>query len=410
MLSDLILGSIKLSLLATRNGSQHMQRMPNLASKIILPLIAMAAIACDPVLASLSDWPTATLRPPIVRYVTSTDTPTVTLTSTGTQTATQTFTPTITATNTTTATFTPTLTQTPSATPTMFPTRVAGATLTPMPTFAPRAYLHEQHFWMGRPVPDGYQDFVEPNYRYGTTQGGALRPHHGVDFDNPVNTPVIAAAGGQVVFAGTDQETELGIGVGFYGKAVVVKLYQSYYYQPIYTLYGHLDTTLVSVGQLVAQGDVLGTVGGTGVAKGGAHLHMEIRVGYNDYLATRNPELWLKPFPGWGAIAGRVTDSDNHLVPLANITIRSISLDDEDRAPVQRYTTTYVHETLNPDEVLGENFAVTDLPAGTYEVWAGNGYSTVKKTVRTRPGQLSWVEFRDVILPSTWTPTPTTTP
>ena len=85
-------------------------------------------------------------------------------------------------------------------------------------------------------------------------------------------------------------------------------------------------------------------------------------------------------------------------------------LDDEEREQLHRYTTTYFHETLNPDDRLGENFAISDMPSGTYAVSVGNGLSTVKKTVLIEADKLSWIEFTDVIPPATWTPTPTTTP
>lgn len=44
----------------------------------------------------------------------------------------------------------------------------------------------------------------------------------------------------------------------------------------VYTLYGHLENTSAGLGQMVNQGEVIGTVGNTGNAKGmEPHLHFE---------------------------------------------------------------------------------------------------------------------------------------
>ncbi len=372
----------------------------------------LAGTACGP--GGLA--PSGTLRPPDVRYATMTLTPTITLTASITPTATPTVTPspteTFTPTRTATATFTPTVTYTPTptATPTPFPTRVPGATHTPAPTYAPLAALPDAHLWLQRPIPAGSQDYLEPTYRYGSTQGGTLRPHHGVDFDNPRGTLALAADAGRVVFAGADRDVTLGPEPIFYGMAVVVRSQRAHLHQPVYVLYGHLETVTVSVGQLLAAGAPLGTVGGTGVAKGGSHLHLEVRVGHNDYRATRNPELWLRPYPDWGTLAGRVTDSHGKLLPLANITVRSEELDEEEADPFRRYLTTYVSETINPDELLGENFALADLPPGRYSVSVNTGHKVRTQKVTVLPDRLSWVEFTNVLPPATWTPTPTATP
>lgn len=236
-----------------------------------------------------------------------------------------------------------------------------------------------------------------------------MRPHHGVDFENKRGTPVLSADTGSVVFAGSDADVTLGPEPGFYGMAVVVRSQRTFLHQPVYVLYAHLETIMVSVGQLLVTGDQLGTVGGSGVAKGGSHLHLEVRVGHNDYLATRNPELWLRPYSDWGALAGRVTDSNGQLAPLTNITIRSVELVEEDAKPFRRYLTTYVSETINPDEILGENFALIDVPPGKYTVSVSTGNKAHKKNVVIMPDSLSWVEFDNILPPATWTPTPSAT-
>ena len=335
-----------------------------------------------------------TLRPPEVRYATMTLTPTITLTASITQTLSPTDTPSPTAT----------------FTPTPFPTRVPGATHTPAPTYAPLTALPQAHFWLRRPIPEGGRDYVQPTYRYGSTQDGKLRPHHGVDFDNEHGTPVLSANAGSVIFAGTDTDTTLGPEPGFYGRAVVVRSQRAFLHQPVYVLYGHLETITVSVGQLLVAGSPLGTVGGSGVAKGGSHLHLEVRVGHNDYRNTRNPELWLRAYPDWGTLAGRITDRNGNLLPVANITVRSEKLDEEDTDQFRRYLTTYVRETINPDELLGENFVIADLPSGSYTVSVNTGHKAHTQKVTVLPDRLSWVEFRNLLPPATWTPTPIATP
>jgi len=366
----------------------------------------IAGASCGPEVLTLE----RTLRPPDVRYTTMTLTPTITLTASITPTSIPTDTPYPTATFTPTATATATSTPTSTLTPTPFHTRVPGATHTPQHTYAPLIVLPEAHFWLHRPIPEAGQDYLAPTYRYGSTQGGTLRPHHGVDFENERGTPVLSADTGSVVFAGADAESMLGPEYDFYGKAVVVLSQRAFLHQPVYILYGHLETITVSVGQLLKAGTQLGTVGGSGVAKGGSHLHLEVRVGHNDYTTTRNPELWLLPYPDWGTLAGRVTDRNGELLPLANVTVRSDKLDAEDADPLRRYLTTYVIETINPDELLGENFTIADLPPGSYTVSVNTGHKAQTQKVAILPDRLTWVEFRNVLPPATWTPTLTTTP
>jgi hypothetical protein len=269
------------------------------------------------------------------------------------------------------------------------------------------ASLPEPHLWLARPINEDGVNYVERTYTYGSTQQGALPPHHGVEFYNPVGTPILAAANGIVVFAGPDTvNTPISPMPNFYGNVVIVELSQSINGQPIYALYGHMSVVTVAPGQYVRTGEVLGKVGGTGVARGGPHLHFEVRVGYNDYYSTRNPELWLKPYPKWGTLVGRVVDKEGNLIPLAVISVRSENIDND--APVNRYLTTYAAETVNPDPAYGENFVVMDLPPGTYTVQVGTT-KTYKQTIVIKKDQITWVEFRDVNPPPTWTPTPTGT-
>jgi murein DD-endopeptidase MepM/ murein hydrolase activator NlpD len=347
------------------------------------------SVATSTLAATLTPIPTDT----IPASPTITLTPSITLTASSTTTGTATF------------TFTPSLTPTATNTRTPYPTKVRGASLTPFPTLAALTGALEPHLWFARPIGDDYENFVTRTYTYGNTMSGTLPPHHGVEFYNPQGTPILAAGDGIVVFAGPDVGgAAISPQPNFYGNAVVIEHTQSLNGQPVFTLYGHMSFVAVARGQAVHTGDEIGKVGGTGVALGGTHLHFEVRVGYNDYESTRNPELWLASFPRWGTLVGRVVDKNGQLLPLVSVGVRSQDIEEE--GPVNRFVTTYAIETINPDSAYGENFAIMDLPPGTYTVQVG-GTKTITQTVTIKPDGLTFVEFRDVNPPPTWTVTPT---
>jgi murein DD-endopeptidase MepM/ murein hydrolase activator NlpD len=262
-----------------------------------------------------------------------------------------------------------------------------------------------EHFWLERPIPAGYVNYPDRTYPYGSTFQGLREPHHGVEFFNPSGTPVVAAAPGTVVVAGNDWETAYGPATHFYGNLVVVQLDQQHNGQPVFNLYGHLQSVSVTPGQHVNTGDLLGSVGYTGVAIG-PHLHFEVRVGKNDYASTRNPELWLRPLQyndhRWGAIAGRVVDTDGNLVDEYTVVVRPVAVDYDN--PRSQYLTTYARETVNGDDALQENFALGDVPLGTYTV-SVNTTTFYQRTVTVTSGHLAWVTF--VVKPPLPTETPT---
>jgi len=254
----------------------------------------------------------------------------------------------------------------PTATPSSEPTR----TTTPVPTFTPPPFSASlasawEHYWLERPIPPEYANWTDRIYPYGSTRGGTLPTHHGIEFFNPVGVPVLAAGAGVGVTAGSDNQVMFGPRADFYGNLIVIRHEQLYQDQYLYTLYGHLSEVVVGEGQPVAAGDWIGLVGGTGVANGGAHLHFEVRVGENSYQATRNPELWLRPFPGWGTIAGRLLWPDGSYMHQAPLTIRRA---DDPSLFVNRTIYTYADDSVNPDNDWRENFTSPDLEPGPYEI------------------------------------------
>jgi murein DD-endopeptidase MepM/ murein hydrolase activator NlpD len=109
----------------------------------------------------------------------------------------------------------------------------------------------------------------------GEVWSGSSRPGHSpsiraVDFNYPggdLGRPVVAVASGTVVTA------RVGMNKPSYGQYVVID-----HGNGESSLYAHLDSVLVTVGQVVQSGTQLGTVGETGNASG-PHLHFEERLG-----------------------------------------------------------------------------------------------------------------------------------
>jgi murein DD-endopeptidase MepM/ murein hydrolase activator NlpD len=88
------------------------------------------------------------------------------------------------------------------------------------------------------------------------------RMHTGVDWAAPRGTPVIAAGPGKVVFAGENGE---------YGNAIAIDHGGGWQ-----TFYSQLSRIAAGVGDCVAFGALIGTVGSTGLSSG-PHLHFEVR-------------------------------------------------------------------------------------------------------------------------------------
>jgi murein DD-endopeptidase MepM/ murein hydrolase activator NlpD len=286
-----------------------------------------------------------------------------------------------------TATNTPTPTQTLTLTPSQ--TLTATETFTPSPT---ATFARMETFYLARPIARTAVDWVDRNYPYGTTQLGRYEVHHGVEFQNGRGTPVLAAADGEVYYAGSDEKRLFGRKFDYYGNLVILKHdFPTPEGSTAYTLYGHLDRVDVKIGDLVEQGDKVGVIGGTGIAIG-PHLHFEVRLERpDDFFSTRNPEMWILPYPTFGMIAGRVVDTNGESMQGEIIKVEALS----DPTVELRYAYTYEDDTVNSDTIWGENFTLGDLPEGDYEVYISDRNGKVKftETVTVVAGKIAWVEI-----------------
>ena len=274
--------------------------------------------------------------------------------------------------------------------PTAAETAVSTETTTPQPTFTPPALpftSNDDHYWLQRPIAEGGTVWTDKSYPYGSTRGGTLSPHHGVEFYVPTGTEVLAAASGTVIVAGDDLNLAYGPQTNFYGNLVVIQLDSSLDGEAVYNLYGHLSKILVVEGQKVNALAPIALSGATGVADG-PHLHFEVRLGANSYDNTRNPLLWLYPFPDFGAVAGRITRQNGSLVEEAPISLRRIDAESRYLA-----TTSYAGTTVNPDDHWQENFALDDVPAGYYEITVGSGKTKVTQELWVFPYRTSFVDI-----------------
>jgi murein DD-endopeptidase MepM/ murein hydrolase activator NlpD len=105
-------------------------------------------------------------------------------------------------------------------------------------------------------------------YRWGVLHGG-------IDLANSIGTPIVAAADGVVIDAGPTA-----------GYGAWVKLRHS---DGTVTLYGHVNTWLVSIGERVMAGDQIATIGNRGNSTG-PHLHFEVLLNGTNRV---DPVPWL---------------------------------------------------------------------------------------------------------------------
>lgn len=275
----------------------------------------------------------------------------------------------------------------------------------------PLALGEFDHFYFARPIAADVINWPIADYRYGGTLLAPGVTHTGVDIPSQAGTPVLAVGPGVITWAGWGLFSSTPDNIKDpYGIAVAIRHDFGYHGEPLYTIYAHLQSVDVTVGQWVDTGTQIGEVGDTGYTTG-PHLHFEMRLGKDSYYYTRNPELWIAPPQGWGVLAGRVLDSNREPAHSRPVNIRSLETNHE------WTVNTYGPEAVNPDEYYAENMVISDLPAGRYEVKITfSDKLTDKIEVTLSPGRVTYFVYRatygftSTALPPAITPTPAATP
>ena len=251
----------------------------------------------------------------------------------------------------------------------------------------PWAISPHDHFYFARPIAANEKNWPLPSYRYGGVFFQNV-VHTGIDIPAEKDSPILAAAPGTVIWAGWGLFSNWSANKDDpYGIAVAIRHDFGYQNQPLYTIYAHMDKVIVTRGQRVQTGDVLGLVGDTGHTTG-PHLHFEVRLGENSYYTTRNPELWIAPPQGWGVLAGRVMDRKGKLLNHYPLFLASY------QSGRTHTVHTYGAGVVNGDDYYQENLGMGDLPAGWYEISIQYEDKIYRAQIEIFPGQIAYFTFR----------------
>ena len=148
----------------------------------------------------------------------------------------------------------------------------------------PTSAGHSTRYRFIWPEPQAHisQPFGPSSFWFEPPYGGYPHFHTGIDLVEPFGSPVYAADDGVVALVGSSSSG--------YGNFVVIA-----HAGGLDTLYGHLSTALVKLGDRVTQGQPVGLEGSSGNSTG-AHLHFELRINQRPV----DPTPYLPPGPPSG--------------------------------------------------------------------------------------------------------------
>lgn len=128
------------------------------------------------------------------------------------------------------------------------------------------------------PVPSSNRITSDYGYRTGPIFGGG-EFHKGID---------ISASGGAQIVSAENGVVLLSYYSSSFGNTVVVN-----HGSGLMTLYAHMNSRAVSVGQTVTKGQTLGGVGSTGWSTGN-HLHFQVTSNGNIFSGNADPNIYLR--------------------------------------------------------------------------------------------------------------------
>lgn len=244
-----------------------------------------------------------------------------------------------------------------------------------------------RHLWFDRPVADGEGNpHIDQTRRYGETGGARHQPRPGVAFNNPAGTPVRAIGDGVVVYVGPAASGP---------NTVAIRHDRQSQDRHVFSTYHGNAAVDVRVGQRVAAGDVIARTGR-------GQLQLEVHAApVADTAAivdparpipphTTNPQLWIRPRPGTGIVAGHVFDADGRPLPGARVHGLVVAYPSE--TPFA-FAETY-GAGMHGSPAYGEHFAVGDVEPGLYTLGVRIDGRYVWRRARVAPDSVTWVEFR----------------
>ena len=118
-------------------------------------------------------------------------------------------------------------------------------------------------------------DFIKPLSGIITSKFNLAKKHYAIDIVNKLNSPIVSVLSGHVVFIGSTLEA---------GNTIYIQ-----HENNILSVYKHLSSVNVKLGEFVKKGQVIAIIGNTGYETSGPHLHFEL---WNNGQAI-NPEEFI---------------------------------------------------------------------------------------------------------------------